>query len=231
MNKPMDSVPLPQQMAHLPLDPRGYPIPFIVLRDRAGRPHFTINDSAQVQQCVKFSLCGICGKPLGTASAKHPDKGPWLVAGPGSFYSQRGAFLDPPMHRVCATYALQVCPYIANPSYGKRIDDATLDPAQMPAGTAILATSGTPDRKPPMFVLGHARKLIAFSPSPGEIMFRVANHHRDWTTLELWIDGTKRDDNDPDAREVMFRYLQRIELEARGAFAQPSAIIKMGPGV
>ena len=43
------ATPVPKMMRTLPRDARGYPIPFIVVIDRAGKPQFTINDAQRVE--------------------------------------------------------------------------------------------------------------------------------------------------------------------------------------
>lgn len=135
---------IPPQMQHLPKDRRGYPIPVGVLIDDDGRPHFTVNDELKRQQTIRRNLCAICGKKL--------LKVRWLVGGPGSAFHYRGSYIDPPMHEACAKYALTVCPYLAAPSYSKRIDDRTVDPAKIP-GTVIFNDPTMMDHRPAVFVL------------------------------------------------------------------------------
>lgn len=121
---------IPPQMRTLERDHRGYPIPYIVLRDRTGMPQFTINDYRAVEKCITKRLCAICGKRLA--------KWMWFVGGSRCFMHPDGAFLDPPSHMACATYALQVCPFLAAPSYGKRIDDKRLTPERRPINMALV---------------------------------------------------------------------------------------------
>jgi hypothetical protein len=117
---PMISLPpVPDRMKHLETDSRGYLIPWGVYRDHTGRAHFQINDELRRLRSFRENLCPICGKSL--------FRGRWFVGGPMSAFHEAGAFADPPMHYECAVYALQVCPYIALPRYGRRIDDRTLD--------------------------------------------------------------------------------------------------------
>src|SRR5215472_13925800 len=96
---------VPSRMAHLPLDPRGYPIPANVYRDAQGRPHFTINDDRKRLEQLRRDACPICDQSLYI--------GRWFVGGPLSAFHPNGAYIDLPMHHECATYALQVCPYLA----------------------------------------------------------------------------------------------------------------------
>ena len=109
---------LPKRMAHLERDPRGYPIPYTAFRDQSGRPHFTINEEGRRQLVIFEERCPICG----TALLRER----WLAGGPGSAFDKNGAYVDPPMHRDCLHYAMQVCPFLAAPNYGRRIDAKTL---------------------------------------------------------------------------------------------------------
>ena len=109
---------IPDRMKHLERDPRGYPIPWGVYRDGNGRPHFQINHEARRGRAMRDDLCPMCGKPLW--------RGRWFVGGPMAAFHPLGAYADPPMHAECARYALAVCPYLAAPHYGRRIDDKTL---------------------------------------------------------------------------------------------------------
>ena len=102
--KPVD-VPIPERMQHLDRDGRGYVIPWTVFRDSKGKAHFTINDENRRQTVIGRDCCPICAAKL--------LRGRWFVGGPGSAFHERGAYIDPPMHRECVVYALKVCPYLA----------------------------------------------------------------------------------------------------------------------
>lgn len=114
----VERTPIPHRMRTLPLDPRGYPIPYIVFRDRNGDPHFTINDGRVRLRCLLQRRCGICGKKI---------NGPvWFVGGPLSAFHPHGAYAEGPLHENCAEYALKVCPWLAVSCYMGRIDASTL---------------------------------------------------------------------------------------------------------
>lgn len=138
------TVPIPATMAHLERDARGLPVPFIVLRDTAGRPHFTVNNDTLRIKCLYENLCGICGKRL--------HRGRWFVGGPLSAFDPHGFYVDPPMHAECARYALQVCPYLAAPHYGRSIAGKTFTPEEQAAmQTGLVEFTMLPER-PPLFV-------------------------------------------------------------------------------
>jgi hypothetical protein len=141
-------VPIPERMAKLERDPRGYPVPYVVLRDNSGAPHFTVNDTGKVILCLKHDLCAICGGAL--------MRGRWFLGGPAAAFDPAGAYLDGPMHRECCDYAAQVCPYLASVRYAGRIDDAKVDYGKLPGHTVLFDPTVIPAR-PEVFVAAHAR--------------------------------------------------------------------------
>jgi len=142
--KPKD-FPIPEQMQHLKLDSRGFPIPFVVLVDKTGKPHFTVNAIEMQMRCLQENLCHVCGKGL---------YGPaWFAGGPLSAFHPHGTYIDGAMHGDCMHYAMQVCPYLAAPNYRNRIDDKTLKLAgnETFKGAVIRDNTMIPDR-PVLFV-------------------------------------------------------------------------------
>jgi|SRR5271157_1154669 len=144
----MKLIPIPERMAQLERDHRGYPVPFIVWRDSDGRPHFTINDALKQQFALQADLCGICGQGL--------LRGRWFIGGLESAFDPRGAFADGPVHEECGEYALQVCPYLAAPNYAKRINGKTVAPAKRAKRILFNDPTMNPDR-PSCFVAIHTR--------------------------------------------------------------------------
>lgn len=139
------TVPIPDRMKHLPLDRRGYPIPATVMIDDDGKAHFSVNVENIRQRLIKEDRCPICGGKL--------LRGRWSVGGPASAFHEHGAYIDPPMHYECVRYAMQVCPYLAMPSYTKRIDDKGVDYSKVP-GDIIIQTDPTMiDNRPDPFVM------------------------------------------------------------------------------
>lgn len=115
----LSEVETPKRIQRLPCDARGYPIPANVLVTD-GVPDFRTIDPDKIVWAVQYKRCAICGEPLGSHVA--------FVGGPRSIKSRW--FSDAPMHRDCAVYALQVCPFLAAPSFGYRKsvpEDATVN--------------------------------------------------------------------------------------------------------
>lgn len=177
----MIDVPLPRRMRALQRDDRGYPVPFVILRDTDNRPHFTINDDRRRMRCLVERRCQICGCRL--------DKVMWFVGGPQSAFHPDGCYNDTAMHYDCMEYALRVCPYLAAPNYLRRIDAATLDPAKLPPGCPPLFFDATqiPER-PDLFVaVGALRQTI--KPGPPYYVKPV----RPYQAVEIWRQGQKLD--------------------------------------
>lgn len=163
----------------LPRSRAGLPIPVIVARDRNGDPLFTVNQSETVEKLARTGGCGICGGEM-------PPDDVWLVGGPRAAFDPRGAFLDPAMHRECATFALRVCVYLATPSYRAAkpgaIAAAKKKAAEMGFGTR--EAEGTP--KPDHFVLMRIDGAVAVQRQFEPPLFIPNRMPREW---ELWRDG------------------------------------------
>ncbi|QIG76147.1 putative clamp loader subunit DNA polymerase accessory protein [Rhizobium phage RHph_I4] len=176
------STPIPDRMKHLPLDRRGYPIPANVFRDKNGDPHFTINDETTRQRLIARDACPICGNGL--------LRGRWFVGGPGSAFHDHGNYIDTAMHYECLEYALKVCPYLAAPSYAKRIDDKTLKPENAPG---IVTGDPTVDPvRPAVFVAVMATGTdFVVHPVIGHVVY--VKPRRPYKIVEFWHQGKRID--------------------------------------
>ena len=95
---------LPKSMGVLPLDERGYPIPwFVAWYD--GKPDFRVVDVKKMKRALSEHLCWICGG--------HIDDAFVFVRGAAPV-SNRIA-LEPPSHRACAEFAVRACPFMLLP--------------------------------------------------------------------------------------------------------------------
>jgi hypothetical protein len=180
-------IPLPKLMRTLSRDDRGYPVPWIVLRDKTGRPQFTINDVLKVEECSRKGLCSICGKRInlhrlwpGTVNIEA-----WFAGGSRCFLHPQGAFLDPPAHYECLEYALKVCPFLAARSYSKRLDDAKLAPGALPDGMALVRTEFMQPRLPERFGFGLAFDYRRIQVDLGQTIYVVER----WQYVEFWKQG------------------------------------------
>jgi len=106
---------VPDRIARLPRDPRGFPIPWNVLRTEDGATaFFTVNDDRKAWRALREGLCPLCGERLG--------RWLWFVGGPRSAFDPSGYYIDLPGHRECMEFALRTCPYLAAPKYLGRVD-------------------------------------------------------------------------------------------------------------
>jgi hypothetical protein len=123
----LEDVAMPERVAALDRDKRGYPIPFVVFREADGTPDFVVNDAAKTWRCALDMLCHVCGTPHGP--------NPWFGGGPGNalLNGDVAVYIDGPMHHECLHYALQACPHLA----GK-----LLKPVQLQAVQQRLAGQG-----------------------------------------------------------------------------------------
>lgn len=97
---------IPEFLKHLPIDKRGYPIPFFVpIKD--GIPEFRFADVNKFNLCTEKKLCWICGRKL----IKNCF---FFLTGPHGLANRVQS--DCPMHRECAEATMQLCPHIF---YGK----------------------------------------------------------------------------------------------------------------
>lgn len=176
-------------MNALQRDGRGYPIPFVVIRDTDGCPHFTANDHRKRWQSAKENRCGICGTRI---------KGEllWFVGGPMSAFHPDGVYRDTAMHHECMTYAMQVCPYLALRSYKGRIDDKTIDYDKLETNLMFFDPTMIPER-PVLFVaVGSNKQILLDRPdmSAEERVHANVRPERPYKAIEYWQDGVKLDD-------------------------------------
>lgn len=104
---------MPAAVALLPKDERGFPVPFFSPKGPGGKPVFAAADERKRRQCAVQRLCWICGQPLFDLLA--------FVGGPKS--ADNRVFSDAASHVECAVYSVQVCPWLADPAYGRRAFD------------------------------------------------------------------------------------------------------------
>lgn len=174
-----NNVPMPDRIARLPRDSRGYPIPVIVTYDTAGLPLFTVNDSAVHRKCVDKKLCAICGERL--------TKELWFAGGPQSALHPHGMYFDSAMHHECVTYAMQVCPYLSMPRF-VGLNDAKRGRLQQRMGDMPLIDVTVIPEKPELFMV-----VMAYGQSiqsgAEERTLRYLKPLRPYHAVEYWQAG------------------------------------------
>jgi len=99
-------------MLTLPVDERGYPIPwFVAYKD--GKPEFRAMDVVKLLEAIKKKLCWVCGQPLGVDLC--------FVVGPMCGINRNTA--EPPSHLECGRWSAINCPFLSNPLTVRREDE------------------------------------------------------------------------------------------------------------
>lgn len=160
------AVTMPPRIARLPKDPRGFPVPFTA-QVLNGKADLTVIDPKKWDKALRQSLCGICGAAL---------LDDYYFVG-GEMCAANRLFTDLPMHSECATYSLQVCPFLAAPKMAYR-KDSTRD------AEAHRTLTSVSTERPSRFMLGHALGYELVS-NGGEILL----HAYPWFNLQWWKEG------------------------------------------
>ena len=179
---PVNDVPIPFNLSKNDRDRRGFPIPFIVYRDKMGVPHFTVDDVGKLDTVLANKLCGLCGKPLKLGQM-------WLTGGPASSFQEDGIFTTPHAHQDCARYAIQVCPFLAAPTYSRLIEARTLKPDAMHDTVQVHNDQIAPPR-PLFFVLARTSGITLIDADDGSGKKYILPR-RPWKDIEFWRNGQR----------------------------------------
>lgn len=99
----------PYRMRKLPRNKAGYVIPWFVGDDAEGHPDFRLLRPDYLA-AAKDHLCMLCGQPMGR----------WCTFVVGPMCAVNRVSAEPPSHLDCATYAVQVCPFLSVPKMVRR---------------------------------------------------------------------------------------------------------------
>lgn len=132
---------MPGPIQRLPLDHRGYPVPyFAAWLDRKGhamprkhpdaKPDFRVTFPGVQEEVLRAGKCWVCGEPLGGHGA--------FVAGPMCAVNRTSA--EPPSHIACARWSARACPFLTLPKAKRR--DSGLEDRETPPGVMIRRNPG-----------------------------------------------------------------------------------------
>lgn len=135
---------MPRRIAGLPLDHRGYPVPwFVAWID--GKADFRIVGPNKTMKALRESRCWICGGLVFGTRA--------YVVGPMCAVNRTSA--EPPSHVDCARYAAKACPFLARPHMRRRENAMPEGRAEAPGiaikrnpGVALVWVTGETRTKP-----------------------------------------------------------------------------------
>ena len=121
--------PLPARMRHLPLDERGYPVPwFVAWID--GAPEFRASDPRKFVAAIREKRCWVCGGTMGVHKT--------FVIGPMCGVNRSTA--EPPCHYHCAIWSAINCPFLSNAKMVR--NEKGLDDYKNPGGIMIKRNPG-----------------------------------------------------------------------------------------
>lgn len=159
--------PLPARMASLPVDARGYPVPFFVAWVD-GKPDHRVMDGSKLPRAVNHGLCWMCGQHLGVHKA--------FCLGPMCALNRTNS--EPPSHRECLQFAVQACPFLTRPRAHRR--EAGLPEGRESAGLPIT-------RNPGAVAIWVTRSFTTFRPDHGNpgVLFHIGPP----VSVEWWAEG------------------------------------------
>lgn len=157
--------PMPARMRSLPVDKRGYPVPFFVAWVD-GEPDFRAMDGRRMRTCIEQHRCWLCGHPLGRAFV--------FVAGPMCGVNRVSS--EPPSHVDCAEFAVKACPFLTLPKAQRR-DVNMPDGAREPGGIMITRNPGV--------ALIWTTRSYKKERWPNGLLFRMGEP----TAISFWAEG------------------------------------------
>ncbi|WLB66066.1 hypothetical protein QIH96_13240 [Bradyrhizobium japonicum] len=165
LNQRIRHLELPERMQRLPIDERGFPVPYFVPWID-GKPEFRGFDGEKMVICVRHKRCWLCGEPLGKFMV--------FVIGPMCAVNRVSA--EPPSHRECALYAVQACPFLTQPKM--RRNEKDMPEHLEPAGLMLR-------RNPGCTLMWTTLKYSIFKDGRGGALFNVGDPER----VEFFAEG------------------------------------------
>jgi hypothetical protein len=164
LNQRIRHIEVPERMRHLPIDDRGYPIPYFVpfIDDK---PEFRGMDGEKMGICVRHRRCWLCGQTMGQ----------YLCFPIGPMCTVTRTIAEPPSHYECAKYGAMACPFLTQPRMRRNEKD-------IPEG-ATVAGIGL-KRNPGVIALWTTRDYKIMR-QPIGVLFKIGDPIR----VEYWAEG------------------------------------------
>lgn len=163
--------PLPLRMRKLPVDDRGYPVPWFVAwvpgPDGKDVPEFRAMDGRKFRDAVKQRRCWVCGEPLGR----------WLAFPIGPMCAITRTISEPPSHLECAEWSVRNCPFLSQPKMVRRDEN-------MPEGFEEAAGLGI-KRNPGVICIWSTRSYELFDDGHGKALITIG----DPDSVKWWCEG------------------------------------------
>jgi hypothetical protein len=161
------------RMRHLPVDSRGYPVPwFVAFID--GKPDFRVVKKGAIAEAWNGKKCWLCGGQMGVFKAS--------VIGPMCGINR--VISEPPAHMECAEFAVKACPFISHPQ-AQRVE------RNLPTVRTPAAGMGIP-RNPGVAMIWVTRDIKPFRVQnvPGAnagVLFKLGEP----TSWSFWAEGRR----------------------------------------
>lgn len=174
--------PPPPRIAALPVDERGYPVPWFV-EWIDGVPDHRVMDSRKIGAAVTHRRCWICGEPTGR----------WTAYVIGPMCSITRTIGEPPSHRDCAVWSAQACPHLSRPHARRR--GGYPDGVVPPAGHGLLRNPGAVGvwitHRPPQPRRAHAGNdgFLFTLPTPREVLWFCEGREATRDEVEQSVDS------------------------------------------
>ena len=202
-----DLPPRPARMMHLPIDDRGFLVPWFVATVD-GKPDFRAIRPSGIAEAWNKKTCWLCGGPMGVYKA--------CVVGPMCGVNRITS--EPPCHLECAEYAAKACPFLTRPL-------AVRNERGMPEGS--MAGIGI-KRNPGATLVWVTKDMQPFKVSKGQgggWLFKLG----DPVTLQFWARGRRAtraevQESVDTGLPILREYAER---DGAGAVAQLEAMIKV----
>jgi hypothetical protein len=147
---------LPARMRNLPVDKRGFVVPwFVDFDDKAKEWEFRAMDSSKLVRAIKEKRCWVCGEQLGRYLV--------FIAGPMCGVNRTSG--EPPCHRECALWSMSNCPFLNNPEYERRVDEVI--------GYQDDSRVGAIQRNPGIAMLWTTRDYSIWKPQPNQVLITM----------------------------------------------------------
>lgn len=161
--------PLPRRMQKLPVDERGYPVPwFVAYVD--GKPEFRAMDAEKFRRALRDKLCWVCGETRGVYAV--------FVVGPMCGVNRVSS--EPPSHLDCARWSAENCPFLSDPHMVRREDETVnnVKLVEAAAGHAIC-------RNPGVALLWVTRSFEILPDGAGKFLLMMGEPE----SVEWWREG------------------------------------------
>jgi hypothetical protein len=192
---------LPSRMASLPVDHRGFPVPFFVAWDK-GEPVFPAMDPVKLAQCINHKRCWVCGGQLGKFMC--------FVIGPMCGVNRVSS--EPPCHLDCAEFSVKNCPFLTQPRMRRIItqDGSKIDiPHNPPAGIMI-------ERNPGVAMIWTTTSYRV-DKQPRGVLLRIGEPHH----VTFWAHGRRATRAEVDhSVETGLPALRKVAREHDGPFGE-----------